>query len=91
MVALTSRQKFQTRTRKSRSAPAFKSLIKIEFSAFDPFLLPDEFPTICKKTQYIICIVNDRLLYKQRMCTFFRVSSMWDYVENIYLSKVLLE
>ena len=88
MVALASRQEFQTRTRKSRSGPAFKGLIKAESSAFNPFPPPNEFPTICKKTQCIICIGNDRLSYKQRMRTFSRVSHMWDHVENVHLSKV---
>jgi len=88
MVALASRQEFQTRTRKPRPAPASKGLIETESPALDPFPSPDEFPVVCEKTQCIICIGNDRLSYKQRMRAFSRVSHMWDHVENVHLSKV---
>ena len=48
MIALASRQEFQTR--KPRSAPASKDLLKRESPTPDPFPLPDEFPVVCKKT-----------------------------------------
>ncbi|KAH8586626.1 hypothetical protein B0O99DRAFT_602324 [Bisporella sp. PMI_857] len=89
IVTLASRQKFQTR--KPRSALAFKDLVKKVFSALNLFLPPDEFPIVCKKTQCILCIGNERLSYMQRTRTFKRVSHMWDYVENIHLCKVPVE
>jgi hypothetical protein len=87
-VALASRQEFQTRTRKPRSVPASKDLIKEESAAPEPFSPPGEFPLVCKKTQCIICIGNERLPYAQRTRTFKRVSHMWDHVERIHLKGV---
>jgi hypothetical protein len=88
MVALASRQEFQIRTRKSRSVPASTGLLKKESPAPEPSQPPDEFPVVCKKTQCIICIGNERLPYEQRTRTFKRVSNMWDHVEDVHLSKV---
>jgi hypothetical protein len=68
MVALASRQEFQTR--KSRSALAFKDLVKRESPAPGPLPPPNGFPVVCKKTQCILCIRNERLLYEQRTRTF---------------------
>jgi len=68
MVALASRREFQTR--KSRSAPAFKDLVKRESPAPGPLPPPDGFPVVCKKTQCILCIGNERLSYEQRTRTF---------------------
>jgi hypothetical protein len=89
MVALASRQEFQTR--KPRSPPAYKDPVKEESPvpapALDPFPQPDKFPLVCKKTQCIICIGNERLPYEQRTRTFRRVSHMMDHVENLHLSK----
>jgi hypothetical protein len=90
-AALASRQEFQTRTRKPRSVPASKDLIKKESPAPEPFPPPGEFPVVCEKTQCIICIGNERLPYKQRTRTFKRVSHMWDHVEDVHLSKVPAE
>jgi Protein of unknown function (DUF3435) len=90
-VALASRQEFQTRTRKPRSVPASKDLIKGESPAPEPFPPPGEFPLVCKKTQCIICIGNERLSYEQRTRTFKRVSHMWDHVEDVHLSKLTAE
>jgi hypothetical protein len=87
MVALASRQEFQIRTRKSRSVPASIGLLKKESPAPEPSQPPDEFPVVCKKTQCIICIGNERLSYEQRTRTFKRVSNMWDHVEDVHLSK----
>jgi hypothetical protein len=82
-IALASRQELMTRQR--RSAPACKDPLKEESPAPAPFPPPDEFPVVCKKTQCIICIGNERLSYKQRTRTFRRVSHMWDHVEDIHL------
>ncbi|KAE8440383.1 hypothetical protein EG329_008182 [Mollisiaceae sp. DMI_Dod_QoI] len=90
-VALASRQEFQTRTRKPRSVPASKDLIKKESPAPEPSQSPDEFPVVCTKTQCIICIGNERLPYEQRTRAFKRVSHMRDHVENVHLSKLLPE
>jgi hypothetical protein len=90
-VALASRQEFQTRTRKPRSVPASKDLIKKESPAPEPFPPPGEFPLVCEKTQCIICIGNERLSYEQRTRTFKRVSHMWDHVEDVHLSKLTAE
>ena len=90
-VALASRQEFQTRTRKPRSVPASKDLIKKESPAPKPTQPADEFPVVCTNTQCIICIGNERLPYEQRTRTFNRVSHMWDHVENVHLSKVPAE
>jgi hypothetical protein len=48
MIALTSRQEFQTR--KVRLAPARQVLIKKECPDPNPFLQPHEFPLVCEKT-----------------------------------------
>ena len=87
MIALASRQEFQSR--KQRSAPASKDLFKEESPELDldPLPTPYVFPLVCKKTQCILCIRNERLPYKQRTRTFRRVSHMWDHVENIHLCK----
>jgi hypothetical protein len=92
-VALASQQEFQTRTRKPRSVPASKDLIKNESPAPAPETSQpaDEFPVVCTKTQCIICIGNERLPYEQRTRAFNRVSHMWDHVENVHLSKVPVE
>ncbi|KAH6717379.1 FluG domain-containing protein [Leptodontidium sp. MPI-SDFR-AT-0119] len=90
-VALASRQEFQTRTRKPRSVPAFKDLIKREYPAPKPSQPAIKFPVVCQKTQCIFCIGNERLPYEQRTRTFNRVSHMWDHVENVHLSKVPAE
>jgi hypothetical protein len=93
MIALASRQEFQTR--KPRSAPASKDLVKRESPAPAPapapFPPPDEFPVVCEKTQCIICIGNERLPYIERMRTFKRVSHMWDHVEDVHLRHVPAE
>lgn len=83
MVALASRQEFQTR--KPRSALILKDTDKKESPAPASPLSPDEFPVICAKTQCIICIGNDRLSYEQRTRSFRRVAHMWDHVENVHL------
>jgi hypothetical protein len=83
MVALASRQEFQTR--KSRSAPACKNVVKRESPAPEPFLPPDVYPVVCQKTQCVLCIGNERLSYEQRTRTFKRVSHMWDHVEDVHL------
>jgi hypothetical protein len=85
MIALASRQEFQTR--KPRWAPPPQVLIKKECPDPDPFPQPHEFPLVCEKTQCIICIGNERLPYLERMRTFRRVSHMMDHVENLHLSK----
>jgi hypothetical protein len=85
-VALASRQEFQTRTRKPRFVPASAGLLKKESPAPEPSQPPDAFPVVCKRTQCIICIRNERLPYEQRTRTFKRVSNMWDHVENVHLS-----
>ncbi|KAH8585353.1 hypothetical protein B0O99DRAFT_696587 [Bisporella sp. PMI_857] len=89
IVALASRQEFQTR--KPRSAPAPKNLVKEKSPAPELFLPPDEFPVICKKTQCIFCTGNEQLPYKQRTRTFKRVSHIWNHVENVHLCKVPAE
>lgn len=85
MIALASRQEFQTRT--PRSPPAYKDPLKEEspVPALEPSQQLDEFPLVCKKTQCIICIGNERLPSKQRKRTFTRVSHMMDHVENVHL------
>lgn len=84
-VALASRQELLTRTRKPRSVPASKDLIKKESPAPEPSQPANEFPVVCKKTQCIVCIGNERLSYKQRTRAFNRVSHMWDHVEDVHL------
>jgi hypothetical protein len=84
IVALASRQEFQAR--KPRLAPASQVLIKKEPDP-ESFLQPHDFPLVCQKTQYIICIGNEQLLYKERTCAFRRVSHMMDHIENLHLSK----
>ena len=88
MVALASRQEFQTR--KPRSAPARKILVKTESPDLDAnfFPEPDPFPLVCEKTQCIGCIGNTRLSFEQRTRRFKRVSHMWDHAENVHLSKL---
>jgi hypothetical protein len=83
MIALASRQELQTR--KPRSVPASKDLIMKESPASEPSQPADEFPVVCKKTQCIVCIGNERLSYEQRTRTFRRVAHMWDHVEDIHL------
>jgi hypothetical protein len=82
MVALASRQ--EVRGRKQRSSQAFKDVPKEE-SLDDPILKDKEFPLICKKTQCIICIGNERLSYRERTRTFKRASHMMDQVEKVHL------
>jgi len=91
MITLASRQEFQTR--KPRSAPASKDLVKrgSPAPAPAPFPPPNEFPIIYKKTQCIICIGNERLPYEQRTRTFNRVSHIWDHVKGVHLRHVLVE
>ncbi|PQE10713.1 hypothetical protein CJF30_00011444 [Rutstroemia sp. NJR-2017a BBW] len=83
MVALASRQEFQTR--KPRPTLIFKDADKKESPAPASSPSPDEFPVICAKTQCIICIGNERLSYEQRTRSFRRVAHMWDHVENVHL------
>ena len=83
IVTLASRQEFQTR--KPRSAPASKDPVKRESPTPEPFLLPREFPVVCKKTYCIFCIGNKRLLYGDRTRAFIRVSHMIDHVEYLHL------
>jgi hypothetical protein len=64
-----------------------KDLIKKESPAPKPFLSPSEFPLVYKKTQCIIYIGNERILYKKWTRSFKRVLHIWDYVEDIHLSK----
>ena len=92
MVALASRQEFQTRKsrRKSRSAPASKDLIKRESSAPD-LPPPHESPVVRKKIQCIFCIGNQRLSYPEQTRTFSRVAHMWDHVENLHLRLIPAE
>jgi hypothetical protein len=84
MIALASRQEFQTRKR--YSAPAPQVLIKKEPDP-EPFPQPYVFPLVCQKTQCIFCIRNERLSYEERTRAFRRVSHMMDHVENLHLSK----
>ena len=86
ITALASRQEFQTH--KPRLAPAPQVLIKKECPDPDPFSQPHEFPLVCEKTQCIICIRNEQLLYKQRTRDFRCVSHMMDHVEDLHLSKL---
>lgn len=44
--------------------------------------VPEPFPLVCKKTQCIICIGNERLPYDHRMKTFTRTSKMMTHVER---------
>ena len=89
MVALASRQEFQTR--KPRSTPAFKELVKREYDTPDLFPPSDEFPAVCQKTQCIFCIGNMQLSYTQRTRTFRRISHMWDHVDNLHLRYIRAE
>ena len=84
-------ERIPCRTRKPRSVPASKDLIKKESPAPEPLPPPSEFPLVYEKTQYIICIGNERLSYEQRTRTFKRVSHIWDHVEDIHLSKLIIE
>jgi hypothetical protein len=56
-----------------------------------PFPPADEFPVVCKKTQCIICMGNERLPYIDRTRAFNRVSHMWDHVEDVHLRHVSSE
>jgi hypothetical protein len=89
MVALASRQELQTC--KLRSTQASKDLVKEEPRSPDSFPPAKEFPVVCKKTQCIICIGNERLSYQERTRTFKRVSHMWDHVENVHLRTIPAE
>jgi hypothetical protein len=82
MIALASWQEFQAH--KPWFAPVPQLLIKKELDP-DPFPQPHDFPLVCQKSQCIICIVNKRFSYKERIHTFCRVSHMRDHVEKLHL------
>ncbi|KAG4027417.1 hypothetical protein MFRU_030g00530 [Monilinia fructicola] len=82
MVALASRQEFQTR--KPRSSSTFENIPK-QSSTTDPLMLANEIPMVCTKTQCIVCVGNERLPYEQITRSFRRVAHMWDHVEKFHL------
>jgi hypothetical protein len=84
IVVLASRQEFQAC--KLHFAPAPQVLVKKEPDP-EPFLQPYNFPLVCQKTQYIICIRNKQLLYKEQIRAFQHILYMMDHVENLHLSK----
>lgn len=79
ITALSSRQELQTQ--KSRLTRASLSALK---QHSPPPQLPN-FPVVCQKTQYIFCLRNKQLSYKQRTFTFSRVSHIIDHVERVHL------
>lgn len=81
IVALTSRQE----TQKPRSSPAYEAPVKVESPHPDPSPTPVEIPLVCRKTQCIFCISNEKYSYEQRTRSFRRVSHMMDHVENVHL------
>ncbi len=83
MIALGARQ--EVRPRKERSITPDDD-VKEESLDSLPFLDADCFPLICKKTQCIYCIGNERLPFQVRIHSFCRISYMWDHVED-HLSK----
>lgn len=79
MVALSHRQEVQCRKRSSRS--------RSESSEEQPLskgrrLLEDSFPLVCKKTQCIICIGDDRSTYEHRTRTYSTPNKMMNHVES---------
>ena len=80
-VALASKQE----TQRQRISPACEALVKEESPRPDPSPAPVEIPLICKKTQCIICIGNERYSYEKRTRCFRRVSHMMDHVDNVHL------
>ncbi|PQE27709.1 hypothetical protein CJF32_00011223 [Rutstroemia sp. NJR-2017a WRK4] len=53
----------------------------------DQFADEDSFPLVCKKTQYIICIGDDRSTYKYRIRTYATLYKMMNYIDS-YLKEV---
>jgi hypothetical protein len=80
-VALASKQE----TQKQRPPKAGEAEIKEESPSPDPSPTPVEIPLICKKTQCIFCIGNEKYSYEKRLRTFRRVSHMMDHVEDVHL------
>ncbi|PQE20318.1 hypothetical protein CJF30_00001612 [Rutstroemia sp. NJR-2017a BBW] len=56
------------------SALAYKDSLEERSPASGPFSPPGEIPVACKKIQFIICIENELLSYKQRPLNFKRIS-----------------
>jgi hypothetical protein len=81
IVALASKQE----TQRQRTSPACEAPVKEESPGPDPSPTPVEIPLVCKKTQCIFCISNERYSYKMRTRSFRRVSHMMDHVENVHL------
>lgn len=90
IVALASWQEVQTR--KPLSPPpanedVLKDVLKEEHLGLDLLPKDEEFPLVCKKTQCIFCLGNERYSYKKRTRTLRRVSHMMDHVENVHLKR----
>jgi hypothetical protein len=83
MIALSARQ--EVRPRKERSITP-EDHVKEESLDSQPFLDADCFPLICKKTQCIYCIGNERLPFQDRIHSFYHTLYMWDHIED-HLSK----
>jgi hypothetical protein len=80
IVALACRQE----TWRQRPSTSCKAPVKEESLCPDPFPAPVEIPLICKKTQCIFCIGNERYSYEKRTRSFRRISHMMDHVENVH-------
>jgi hypothetical protein len=80
-VTLASKQE----TQKQRPSKACEAEIKEESSSPDPCPTPVEIPLLCKKTQCIFCIGNEKYSYEKRLRSFRRVSHMMDHVEDVHL------
>ncbi len=82
MVALASRQERQTR--KKRPVTTYSEGLKEESPDSDPVSDPDPFPLVCKKTQCIFCICNERLPLTDRVKSFCRPVIIMGYVEDVH-------
>ncbi|KAI9729334.1 MAG: hypothetical protein M1818_008541 [Claussenomyces sp. TS43310] len=85
MVALSCRQETprpkETSKETSPAPPTLPTCAKEESPGADP-PAPDPLPLVCKKTQCIICLGNDRLTYKRRTHTFSTPEKMMNHVES---------
>jgi hypothetical protein len=75
MIALSSRQE-QEVPHSNRSSRASSESPK------DQFLYEDPFPLVCKKTQCIICIGDDRSTYEYRTRTYATPHKMMNHVDS---------
>lgn len=90
MVALSRRQ--EAPSRKSRTKLARIGSDELQESQksqdmtpppeYDPPPSYEAFPLLCKKTNCIFCLGNERLSLEERKRTFSRTAHMWDHVDK---------